>query len=57
MASTFSCKAQTTPFYVGTYTNGDCVGIYQLQFNTETGELSTISRLLIILNKILVISE
>ena len=26
--------------YVGTYTNGDSKGIYKLQFNTTTGELS-----------------
>lgn len=33
-------NAQNIPLYVGTYTNGDSEGIYQLQFNTETGELS-----------------
>ncbi|GAA4938869.1 lactonase family protein [Algibacter agarivorans] len=27
--------------YVGTYTNGVSKGLYQLQFNTETGELNT----------------
>tara|TARA_R110000868_G_scaffold396464_4_gene668656 strand:+ start:198 stop:1265 length:1068 start_codon:yes stop_codon:yes gene_type:complete len=36
----YSCIAQIVPLYVGTYTNGDSEGIYQLQFNTETGELS-----------------
>lgn len=33
-------QAQNTPLYVGTYTSGDAEGIYQLQFNTKTGELS-----------------
>lgn len=32
----------TIPLYVGTYTDGDSEGIYRLQFNTETGELSDI---------------
>ncbi|WP_158845535.1 lactonase family protein [Algibacter sp. L1A34] len=36
----FNVKAQNTSLYVGTYTNGDSEGIYRLQFNTETGELS-----------------
>lgn len=43
----FSCKEQNTPekdpnvaLYVGTYTNGESEGIYQFQFNTETGELT-----------------
>lgn len=30
----------TIPLYIGTYTDGDSEGIYRLQFNTETGELS-----------------
>lgn len=34
-------KCQNIPLYVGTYTNGDSEGIYQFQFNTETGELNT----------------
>lgn len=33
-------KAQNTPLYIGTYTSGDSEGIYKIQFNTETGELS-----------------
>ncbi|MDO6761459.1 lactonase family protein [Tamlana sp. 2_MG-2023] len=38
----FSTKnyAQNIPLYVGTYTNEDAKGVYQLQFNTETGTLS-----------------
>ncbi|MDO5970127.1 lactonase family protein [Flavivirga aquimarina] len=33
-------NAQNIPLYVGTYTNEDSKGIYHLQFNTKTGELS-----------------
>ncbi len=36
----FSCTNSNIPLYVGTYTNGDSEGIYQFQFNTETGELT-----------------
>ena len=36
----FNCKTQNIPLYVGTYTSEDSEGIYQYQFNTETGELS-----------------
>ena len=36
----FNCKSQNIPLYVGTYTSEDSEGIYQYQFNTETGELS-----------------
>ncbi|WP_298237560.1 lactonase family protein [uncultured Algibacter sp.] len=36
----FNCSNPNTTLYVGTYTNGDSEGIYQFQFNTETGELS-----------------
>lgn len=36
----FNCKAQNIPMYVGTYTNGESEGIYKLDFNTKTGELS-----------------
>lgn len=36
----FYMNAQTTPLYVGTYTNENSEGIYKLQFNTETGVLS-----------------
>ncbi len=32
--------SQSIPLYVGGYTSGDCEGIYQFQFNTETGELT-----------------
>ncbi|OBQ55130.1 lactonase family protein [Tamlana sp. s12] len=37
---TTKMHAQNIPLYVGTYTNEDAEGIYQLQFNTETGTLS-----------------
>ena len=37
-----NCKPQNTSLYVGTYTNGESEGIYQLEFNTETGTLSNI---------------
>jgi 6-phosphogluconolactonase len=40
MLSLFNCKAQTTPLYVGTYTDGNSEGIYRLQFNQKTGALS-----------------
>tara|TARA_R110002050_G_scaffold71650_3_gene154020 strand:+ start:1544 stop:1774 length:231 start_codon:yes stop_codon:yes gene_type:complete len=30
------------PLYVGTYTNGESKGIYNLEFNTETGALSNL---------------
>lgn len=36
----FSSNAQQIPLYIGTYTNGESEGIYQLQFDTKTGELS-----------------
>lgn len=38
----FNCDsdAQNVSLYIGTYTNGDSEGIYKLEFNTETGELS-----------------
>lgn len=32
--------SQNIPLFVGGYTNGESEGIYQFQFNTETGELS-----------------
>ena len=35
-----NCANPNTPLYIGTYTNGDSEGIYQLLFNTETGVLS-----------------
>ncbi len=38
--SLYNCDNPNVPMYVGTYTNGDSEGIYQFQFNTETGELS-----------------
>ncbi|WP_242203991.1 lactonase family protein [Aestuariivivens insulae] len=37
--SLINCSNPTVPLYVGTYTSGDSEGIYQFQFNTETGEL------------------
>ena len=36
----FNCKTQSIPLYVGTYTSEDSKGIYQYQFNTDTGEIS-----------------
>lgn len=39
----FNCKSESNPLstlYIGTYTDGDSEGIYQYQFNTETGELT-----------------
>jgi len=35
-----NCQDQNISLYVGTYTNGNSEGIYKLDFNTETGELS-----------------
>ncbi len=35
-----NCKEKNVTLYVGTYTNGESEGIYQFQFNTETGELN-----------------
>ncbi|MDO5978385.1 lactonase family protein [Flavivirga spongiicola] len=35
-----NCANPNTSLYVGTYTDGDSEGIYQFQFNTETGELT-----------------
>ena len=35
-----TCYSQTSKLYVGTYTKGNSKGIYQLNFNTETGKLS-----------------
>lgn len=36
-----SLFAQNTTLYVGTFTNEDSKGIYQAEFNTETGKLSS----------------
>jgi 6-phosphogluconolactonase len=41
--SFLNCKPQTVPMYIGTYTNGESEGIYQLQFNTENGELTNLN--------------
>ena len=38
--SLLNCTNPNTTLYVGTYTNGDSEGIYQFQFNTETGALN-----------------
>lgn len=38
--SFLNCKSQQTALYVGTYTNGASEGIYKLDFNTTTGELT-----------------
>ncbi|WP_308991411.1 lactonase family protein [Mariniflexile litorale] len=35
-----NCFAQNIPLYIGTYTDGHSEGIYKLQFNLKTGELS-----------------
>lgn len=42
MSSLLYCKAQNTPLYIGTYTDGESEGIYQIQFNAKTGELSNL---------------
>lgn len=42
MSGLFYSNAQNTPLYIGTYTDGESEGIYQLQFNTKTGELSNL---------------
>ena len=36
----FNCEQPTTTLYVGTYTGGNSEGIYQFQFNSETGALT-----------------
>ncbi len=38
--SVFNCSNPNTTLYVGTYTDGDSEGIYQFQFNTETGKIT-----------------
>ena len=38
----WNCEQQKTPLYIGTYTDGDSEGIYQLQFDTDTGVLSNL---------------
>ena len=38
--SLLNCANPNTILYVGTYTSGDSEGIYKLDFNTKTGELS-----------------
>ncbi|WP_242133715.1 lactonase family protein [Aestuariivivens marinum] len=35
----FSCKNNSIPLYIGTYTDGESEGIYSFKFNMETGEL------------------
>ncbi len=35
-----SCASSDVPLLLGTYTNGESEGIYQMQFNQDTGELS-----------------
>ncbi|MFI1773017.1 lactonase family protein [Thalassobellus citreus] len=37
-----NANAQNTPLYVGTYTDGYSEGIYKLDFNQNTGELSNL---------------
>lgn len=36
----FNCKPEMNTLYVGTYTNGESEGIYQFEFNSQTGELT-----------------
>lgn len=36
----FNCTNPNTTLYVGTYTKGDSEGIYKLNFNSKTGELT-----------------
>lgn len=38
--SLLNCHKPHIPLYVGTYTNGDSDGIYQFEFDSETGELT-----------------
>ncbi|WP_162623285.1 lactonase family protein [Confluentibacter sediminis] len=38
--SFLNCQAQNIPLYIGTYTDGYSEGIYKLQFNPKTGELT-----------------
>ncbi|WP_100613421.1 lactonase family protein [Confluentibacter citreus] len=40
--SFLSSKAQNIPLYIGTYTDGTSEGIYKLEFNPATGELSNL---------------
>lgn len=40
LISFLSCTSNEVPLIVGTYTDGESEGIYQLQFNQDTGELS-----------------
>lgn len=40
LTSLSSLLAQNTPLYVGTFTTEDSEGIYQYQFNTDTGALT-----------------
>lgn len=42
LISFFNSKAQTVPLYIGTYTDGNSEGIYRMQFNLKTGELSSL---------------
>ena len=39
----FASCSQNIPLYIGTYTSGESEGIYKLDFNTETGELSNLA--------------
>lgn len=40
--SFLSSQAQNIPLYIGTYTDGTSEGIYKLEFNPATGELSNL---------------
>ncbi len=42
MVGVINCNAQNTTIYIGTYTDGNSKGIYQAEFNTETGTISNI---------------
>lgn len=39
---TSNCFSQTVQLYVGTYTKGNSKGIYKVNFNTKTGQLSNL---------------
>lgn len=38
-----NCNEKTIPLYIGTYTDGESEGIYELQFNAKTGELTNLN--------------
>lgn len=38
-----NCKSQNTPLYIGTGSEGESKGIYKVDFNSKTGEVSNIT--------------